>query len=319
MQINDIDRQAAEWAAKADGGQMGADDTAALEAWLAADVRHIGAYTKAAAVLVQLERLGATNALAPHVMAAPLPTRRRLLLGGAIAAGVAAIVAARVGWPYLQQESYATAFGESRVVALADGSVVTLNTDSKIVVRFHSDRRDVMLVRGEALFDVAKNPARPFVVGVHDLGVRAVGTSFAVRALTGEPIHVLVREGIVELKRLATPVVGPVLVGAGGHATVPADAPIIVTQETPERIRRELAWKNGRIAFEDQTLATAAREFSRYSATRIVIDDPDVAKRTVTGLFLANDPVGFARAVALSLELDADVGQNEVKLVPKRR
>jgi len=92
----------------------------------------------------------------------------------------------------------------------------------------------------------------------------------------------------------------------------------MVAYETPDRIAQELAWKSGRIAFEDQSLADAARAFARYSNTRIVINDPIVARRTVTGLFVANDPVAFAKAVALSLGLDADVEQNEVRLVQKK-
>jgi transmembrane sensor len=322
VQINEIDRQAAEWAAKADGGNLPADQSAALERWLAADARHVGAYAKACAVMVQVERVRATNALAERVMPHPIPvtSRRRLVIGGAIAASLVALtLAVRVAWPYLEQETYTTNFGESRVVALADGSVVTLNTDTKVVVRYSRDRRDAKLVQGEASFDVAKNRARPFVVNVRDIAVRAVGTSFAVRSLVDEPVHVLVREGIVELRRPAMPVVAPVFVKANGHAIAPADAPITVSQETPDRIARSLAWKTGRIAFEDMTLAAASREFARYSNTRIVIEDPGVANHTVTGLFVANDPIGFARAVAVSLDLDATVGQNEVKLMRKKQ
>lgn len=322
VQINDIDRQAAEWASKADGGFLAADDRAALERWLAADVRHVGAYTKASAVLVQVERMRATGAQADYVLPriAFIPSRRQMVLGGALAAGLAAVaLTANLGWTYLQQQSFATELGESRVVALEDGSVVTLNTGTKIIVRYSHDHRNVALIRGEALFDVAKNAARPFIVTVRDVTVRDVGTSFAVRAVEDGPVHVLVREGVVELKRPATPVAAPVLLRANGHAVVPPDAPIVIAQETPDGIKRELAWKTGRIAFEDQTLAAAACEFARYSNTRIIIDDPDVASRTVTGLFVANDPVGFAKAVAASLDLDADVGQNEVRLAQKKK
>jgi transmembrane sensor len=322
VQINEIDRQAAEWAARADGGNLPTGELAALEAWLAADTRHVGAYAKACAVLVQVERVQATSALAEHVISRPVPmlSRRRLAIGGGIAASLVALtIAAHVAWPYLEQETYTTNFGENRVVALADGSVVTLNTDTKVVVRYSRDRRDITLERGEALFDVAKNRARPFVVIARDVAVRAVGTSFAVRSLVDEPIHVLVREGIVEMRRPATPVVAPILIRFNEHAIAPADAPISVSQETSDRIAHSLAWKSGRVAFEDVTLAAAAREFSRYSKTRIVIDDPGVASKTVTGLFVANDPIGFVRAVAVSLELDVAVEQNEVKLIRKKQ
>ncbi len=111
VQINDIDRQAAEWAAKSDGGLMAAADKAALETWLAADSRHLGAYTKACAVLVQIERMGAANALADHVLPHPAVQtwRRRAVLGGGVAAGLVALAfTAQVGWRALQQQTYAT-------------------------------------------------------------------------------------------------------------------------------------------------------------------------------------------------------------------
>ncbi len=156
------------------------------------------------------------------------------------------------------------------------------------------------------------------MVGVaRDGHARAVGTSFAVRLLADQPMQVLVREGVVELTRPAVPVAAPVLVYANRRAVIPENAPIVSAEETPATVVRDLAWKDGRISFEDQTLASASREFARYSNTRIVIDDPAVANRTVTGFFVSNDPVGFARAVAISLNLNVEVGQNEVRLLRK--
>jgi transmembrane sensor len=132
--------------------------------------------------------------------------------------------------------------------------------------------------------------------------------------LPEDPVEVLVREGVVEIKRPAIPVAAPVVVRIDEKATAPADAPIVVTPERPDNMARDLAWKAGRIAFEDTSLASVAREFARYSQTRIIIDDPAVARRTVTGLFVSNDPVGFAKGVALSFHLKAEVGQDEVRL-----
>ena len=94
---------------------------------------------------------------------------------------------------------FSTGKGETKVVALKDGSVVTLNTASEIRVNYSDAVRAVELVRGEALFDVAKNKARPFVVAAGDTSVRVVGTSFTVRHFDAAPVQVLVREGIVEV------------------------------------------------------------------------------------------------------------------------
>jgi transmembrane sensor len=316
-QSNEIDRQAAEWAAKTEGHALSAAEQAALEVWLAADSRHVGAYAKATAVLAMVERVRATG-VQPVVIRSRLslvPSRRQVMLGGSIAASLA--IFGGVGWNYFRDDVYSTKLGETKVVPLSDGSIVTLNTDSKVIVRYTQGRRDVTLVRGEILFDVAKNKVRPFVVAARDVHVRAVGTSFAVRLLADQPMQVLVREGVVELTRPAVPVAAPVAVHANGRAVVPENAPIVVVEETAAKVARELAWIAGRISFEDQTLTSASREFARYSSTRIVIDDPAVANRTVTGFFVSNDPVGFARAVAISLNLNAEVGQNEVRLLRK--
>ena len=311
---NEIDRQAAEWAARTEGSMLSAQDEAALDAWLAADRRHLGAYTKAIAVLAAIERVRAAG-IQGIVQPSLAPTRRRILWAGSLAASVAALtVVGGLSWSGLTEKTYATGLGVTQVLPLSDGSTVTLNTDSKIIVRYSEHRREIRLVRGEALFDVAKNKARPFVVTVRDMDVRAVGTSFSVRMLAQDPVEVLVREGVVEIKRPTTPVVAPVVVHANAKAIAPVDAPIMVVQEQPDAVARDLAWKAGRIAFEDTSLASAAREFMRYSQTRVVIDDPAVARRTVTGLFVSNDPVGFAKGVALSLHLKAEVGQDEVRL-----
>lgn len=317
--LNDeINRQAAEWAARDDA--LSAEEQAALDAWLAADIRHIGAYAKATAVLAQVDRMRTAVSI-DEIMPlerAPMFTRRRVVIGGSLAASVLGFAAAaKIGWTYLHQETYSTGVGEIRSVSLSDGSVVTLNTNSKITVHYTQARREVVLVAGEALFDVAKNKARPFVVPARDVNMRAVGTSFAVRLLPDHPTEVLVREGIVEIKRPTVPVAAPVLVHAGECAQAPADAPITVARENADRIAQILAWKEGRIALEDIALANAAQEFSRYSNTKIVINDPAVAKRTVTGLFVANDPVGFAKAVATSLDLKAEVGESQVTLMRK--
>lgn len=316
---DEINRQAAEWAAKDDA--LNGDEQAALDVWLAADIRHVGAYAKATAVLAQVDRMrtavSVDKIMPSHTM--PVLTRRQVVVGGGLAASVVGVAAAaKIGWTYLHRETYSTGIGEIRSVSLSDGSVVTLNTNSKIVVHYTEDRREVALLAGEALFDVAKNKARPFVVPARDVNMRAVGTSFAVRLLPEHPTEVLVREGIVEIKRPSVPVAAPVLVRAGECAKAPSDSPITVARENPDRVAQLLAWKEGRIAFEDVALANAAQEFSRYSDTRIVIDDPAVAKRTVTGLFVANDPVGFAKAVATSLGLRAEVREHQVTLMRKQ-
>ena len=163
------------------------------------------------------------------------------------------------------------------------------------------------------LFDVAKNKMRPFVVTAGDTQVRAVGTSFSVSMLPRRPIQVLVKEGVVELKRINAPKAVPVRAKANVRAIAQPGEPIITIAVPQDLLARDLAWQRGSIALTDQTLEDAANEFARYSEVRIVVD-PSVSTKTVTGLFAANDPVGFARAVASVLKLKWEVKGNKVRI-----
>lgn len=243
----------------------------------------------------------------------PLSRRRALWMGG-IAAGVAAAAVSGGVWQLFGALTYTTRLGETRVVPLDDGSVITLNTNSEVTVSYTEARRDIKLLRGEALFDVAKNKKRPFVVEAAGMTVRAVGTSFTVQMLPDQPVRVLVREGIVEVKRPDVPTAPPVRVSTDTRAVAPIDAPIVATRVATADVTRELQWRVGRLAFEGETLRQAAETFSRYSDIRIVIDDPSLANEPITGLFVSNDPVGFSRAVAMSLNAHAEVSAGEVRL-----
>ncbi len=140
---------------------------------------------------------------------------------------------------------------------------------------------------------MAKNRKRPFVVEADGTTVRAVGTSFTVALLPEQPVQVLVREGVVEVKRPDQPAAPPVRLLANTKAIAPKDAPVIAQKVASAEVTRALSWRVGRLAFEGETLAQAAAIFARYSETRIVIDDPGVANRTITGLYVSKRSVGY--------------------------
>ena len=313
-----IDAEAAHWAARLDRGPLSAEDEAALRAWLGGDARALGAFARMRALALSSERaraLGPDFDPAAFDPVARIPRRRVLEVGGAIAATV--LIGAAGAWRLLQGRGrFTTGKGETKVVALKDGSVVTLNTASEIQVRYSDSLRAVELVRGEALFDVAKNKARPFVVAAGDTSVRAVGTSFTVRHLDASPVQVLVREGVVEVFKPAAQSIKPVRISANSMAVVATEgaADIAAVPVPAAQVHRQMAWQDGQIAFEGETLAQAAQEFSRYSDTRIVIDDPGLAKEEIAGLFKATDPVGFAQRIALSLNGRAQIGDGEVRI-----
>jgi transmembrane sensor len=313
-----IDAEAADWAARIDRGPLPAGQDLVFQAWLQADVRCLGAYGRMRAIALTTER---ARALGPDFDPAAfvatrilLPRRRILQVGGAIAA--TALVGVGGAWQAMRQRGrFSTGKGEMKVVALKDGSVVTLNTESEILVNYSDSLRSVELIRGEALFDVAKNKARPFMVAAGDTSVRVVGTSFTVSRLDAAPVQVLVREGIVDVFKPAagTP---PIRILANSLAVAQTDSTqAIAAMPVPAaQVHRQMAWQNGQIAFEGETLAQAVVEFSRYSDTRIIIEDSALGKEEIAGLFKATDPVGFAQTIAISLNAHARVGEGEVRL-----
>jgi transmembrane sensor len=311
----EIDSRSADWAAKRDLGGLSPQEQAEFEAWLEADPRHLGAYGRAEAVLCRVERLNGLNVEGDSNEEAEQSTwsRRRIVVAGGVAAALVAItvVAHRLS-AGSQEDVYATEIGQMREVVLADGSIVSLNTNSEISVRFSKGARNVNLLRGEAVFDVAKNKHRPFIVSAGNTRVRAVGTSFMVSVLPKKPVQVLVREGVIEMRR-ADVEAKPVWASANMQAIARPGAPIVTQAMPEEKLARDLAWQRGSIALDNQTLADAADEFARYSEVHIIVA-PSVSNRTVTGLFASHDPVGFAKAVTSVLKLRMEVKGREVRI-----
>lgn len=305
---DDIDEVAANWAARADRGLTPAE-SAELEAWLASDVRRPGAYARMTWALMSTEPAEAGAA----VRAPRRTTRRGWLVGaGAIAASLAA-TAVYVG--STRPVSHATRKGETKVVSLDDGSVITLNTNTRLQVRYTGDRRHIHLLEGEALFDVAKDRQRPFVVTARNADVRAVGTSFTVSNVGSAPVVVLVREGIVDVTRADQPQQPAARVSANSRAVLSRDTGAVAVAHVDEvELGSGLAWTDGRIIFRGETLATAAAQFGRYSDIGIVVVDPELGAEKVAGVFNATDPVGFAKSVALSLNAKVEIRADLVRL-----
>lgn len=304
-----INRESADWAARADRG-LAESEAAELAEWLAADSRRLGAYMRMTAVLATTEIEGPANDVWATRRQTTRGSTRRWWLTAAAAASVAGIgLAIGLGRP----RAYETRKGEKRVLALEDGSIVTLNTATRIEVRYSQNLRLIRLVGGEALFEVAKNAARPFVVQVAKVNVRALGTSFIITATNDRTVKVVVREGVVELARPRVPTQAAMRLEANTRAIVSnATAAVTTAGVSPAEVSRELAWRDGQLVFAGESLSTAAAEFGRYSDTRIVISDATLSGKGVAGVFDANDPVGFARAVAGSLEARTEEGEGYV-------
>jgi transmembrane sensor len=178
---------------------------------------------------------------------------------------------------------------------------MVLNTATEATVRFDRAHREIKLATGEGLFQVAKDPARPFVVHAGLVSVRAVGTVFSVRT-AGQRVDVVVTEGIVEIVDGSTSGGGVVRrVAANERATVMETSQVQVQSMPRAEAERRLAWRDGMVDFAGEPLTTAVEEINRHNRRQIVVDDPVLASRPVVGMFLANDPDNFAETVATAL------------------
>jgi transmembrane sensor len=238
------------------------------------------------------------------------------------AAAAAAVVAVLVGgllWMSMANRvstaDYATQVGEQRVVRLEDGSTITLNTATHLQVRFSRKRRDVELIKGEALFAVHPDVNRPFVVLALGGVTTAVGTEFAVELRPGST-DVTVLEGTVTVAPLVPiPNKQSVRITVGQAVTYDATgASGEVRGVNGERIR---AWQSSRILFSNQRLADAIAEYNRYSATPIVLEAPDLADRRVDGLFRVGEQEAFVHALERALPLRDRRTGDSVTLIPR--
>jgi len=193
-----------------------------------------------------------------------------------------------------------------RQQVLDDGTLVELNRGARVAVTFTAAERRVRLERGEALFTVAKNPARPFVVEAGGVTVRAVGTAFNVRLGAAE-VDVLVTEGRVQLDRVATPLRAPALLEAGHRIAVP------FVGETPsaaavsrEEIDHELAWQPRLLDFASTPLADVAIEFNRRNRVQLVIADEALRALPIGASFRSDNVDGFVRLLEASFGVQAE-------------
>jgi len=323
----EIEAQAAEWLIRLDADPSPAN-RAAFEAWAAADPRRRAAFLRLEAGWRRADRLrnlrpldGPVNEdlLDPQVVedVVPEPHRSGWLRRLPLVAVLAVLAVAAGLWSlftWTEWQVYETEPGGFQRIALQDGSIVHLNTDSEIRVRLDRERREVVLARGEALFTVARDPSRPFDVRAAGTLVRAIGTAFSVRVLDRKQVEVVVKEGRVAIRpperlldlKLSPPVAPPPLptLSAGEAATVGApDKELDVRKVDSEDVSRKLAWTDGRIWFDHTTLADAAAEFNRYNRRQIEIADPRIAEIRIGGGFDATDPDSFVAAVEQSFGL----------------
>jgi transmembrane sensor len=306
----DIEAEAARWVVRADRGDLTGRDRADLDLWLAGDSRRRGAWIRALAAWSLLDRADERQVVQRGEPSSFLASMRRRDVFAGVGAAVAAACAAVVVGPRLGSVKYSTALGEIRRVPLEDGSMAAINTSTSLGVSLRPQVRRVKLNRGEAWFQVAKEPERPFVVESGSARVRAVGTAFSVRR-RDDGSDVLVTEGIVEVWSEASPD-ERMLLAAGQRTFISDAAGAAPPTAAGPAITRNLAWREGQIILEGEPLVDAVAEFNRYNERKIVIADPALQGERLVGWFRTNDPEGFARAAAASLGGGVQVAGNTI-------
>jgi len=331
-----IKREAVAWFTRRQGALTDAE-MRELDAWLEADPAHAEAYQEVMRAWARMELpREAPELLAMRAKALKVgPERRvvwRMAAGFAAAAvlggGVYGWQSGLIGYREFPNQTFRTDVGQRSTVTLPDGSVVTLNTDTVLRTKADGERRLLYLDKGQAFFKVAHDRRHPFVVSAAGRTVTAVGTAFDVRVDHGRFAVTLV-EGKV---RVETPSPLPAATPAKGAA--PA-APEPIVAATPVQdvelvagnqftalddsrwtvsradTAKETTWLTGWLKFQNESLGQVVEEFNRYSDRRIVIQDPRLADRKITGRFKAGDVDAFVKALAeydiARLESDRDV------------
>lgn len=324
--MSTIDQEAILWLVRNTERAMDDTERRAFEAWFAADIRHQGAYARAAAINNALSRTTMQESLRParerlevewsNASWNQASSRRAFLRFGAMAAGVAVIAATSVFTMLPDESTVLTAKGEFRKVQLADHSVASINSGSGIEVKLTRGARDITLRHGEAWFEVAKDKSKPFTVAAGDVRARAVGTAFGVRRFANGA-EVMVTEGTVEVWSNEG-VARKHLLTAGDMAFVPNQAAKITVVRRPEEIERKLAWREGKVIFVNQTLNEAVADFNRYSLRKIVIMDPQLGSKTLVGQYPIDAPEVFAKDVSAFLDVPLEITADRIMIGVKR-
>ncbi len=333
--------QAAQWFARMQSGNISAQDRAQLSQWLASSPDHVQEYLAVAALWQHLDATADARLSMEQLVAdaradraadniielattsssslAPRPPEgrkqsRSTIFFWPIAATVATLAVGVGGWfladSQLNGRRYSTAVGEQTSFALADGSTVRLNTQSELRARFSRSVREIRLVRGEAMFEVAKDATRPFRVQAGETTVDVLGTVFNVYRAKAET-RVTVIEGRVRVEARESSGRAPTEeLASAERARVSPEGRIV--KERGISADQVKAWTDRRLIFHGETLGTVVEEFNRYNAQRIQVGDPELAQMRISGNFRADDSASLVeflrRTESVIATHDADGG-----------
>jgi|TARA_R110002012_G_scaffold114559_4_gene261346 transmembrane sensor len=325
-----VKREASEWIARMERGELTASDKTELNAWLAISPEHEKQLKRLAQLWDKMSEIGQRSS---HQQRTTEKEKKRSFFGQKFAelsyktAAFAALVLAIPIIFYLQgslenaskNDQYFTKIGEQKSIILTDGSELLLNTNSIVEVNYTRKQRNITLFQGEANFDVAPDKSRPFTVKAGTGDVRALGTNFSVR-LEGNSVNVLVSHGTVRVRandnidathhanNPAHQDKNQVIVSAGNNVVFDDIEVESVEQESDKSIAKKLYWRKGFLSFDDEPLSDVVAELSRYTKLNIVIADKSIQAMKVGGFY----PIDNLETVFTTLELN--LGLNVKKM-----
>lgn len=325
--------QAADWLAKLDRGELTADEREEFAKWLREDPRNKDAIRDAASLWYGMNEplrqfgvvfAGAARQTVPLAMLPTIFWRIFARFRGALAAGGLAAVIGLAAVVLVSRQPqpiegyFATKIGETRIVALGDGTQVHLNTNTIVEQSYSSEERSIRLIAGEAIFDVAHEPKRPFVVYAADGMIRAVGTRFAVRVVE-DKVSVTVTEGRVALLQRsgtsdqardhggpASVSVSPVMVGDGEAGEIDRVIGSVKRRVSERDVAERLSWAEGKLVFYDKPLQTVVDEVARYTTVRITVADEALKNEKITGILIIGDVNLMLEGIEGALGVKAD-------------
>jgi len=350
--INKALVEAAAWCVHLSEAEM--QTTPDFEAWLQADSAHGEAWARVEpnwnifkahsatpevlalrqAALADAHNVARQRGASSQGLRELTPKRATKQLLFTLGAAASVLLAASV-WYFLRPEIYRTHVGEQRVVALADGSKVQLDSASELSIDYSSRERNLTLSRGQARFDVAHDAARPFIVTAGAKKVVATGTAFNIDMLGTRVLVTLIEGDVLILPRNSTNLDQSIAAfaqsrlagnsGAGGVNLARGTVELVPGQElvssadgtsqvSGTNVARVTAWQKGQLLFDDETLSSVIERVNRYAAKPIVMTDESIRELRISGVFDTHDIPGFITTITHYLPLSATVRQNTIEL-----
>lgn len=295
---------AADWLVRLQAPDLAEAEAVAFDAWLCAHPANARAYDTSLCVLLELEAAAPViaEALEGVPVHRPSADRRGWFAAGGFAVAAALVLAVMPSFIAPAAQSYATAKGERRVVKLADGSTIELNAGTQLSVTLGRENRRVVMPQGEAVFDVATDKARPFLIVAGDRTVRVVGTRFDVRH-RGDELSVTVERGLVEVRPNDGVAGKSFRLHPGQRLDSTQGAPAAhLSSVDPQQVE---SWRTGRLIYRDQLLSDVVVDLNQQFATPIVLQDAALGQTRVSGVLVLDDQDAVIRRLALLAPIKA--------------